>query len=268
MSNKEPEEALVPEKLLAVDNLRIEIFPDRATLGRAAAVQAAIVLRQALERKGTARAIFAAAPSQNELLENLSLAPDIDWNKIIAFHLDEYLGLAGDAPQSFQTYLKEHLFNLVKPGKVNFLQGAASNPQAESARYAGLLGEAGVDLACIGIGENGHIAFNDPPLADFNDPQKVRIVDLDETSREQQVHDGCFPGLEVVPRQALTVTIPAIMAAATIICVVPGSTKAKAVYDSLKGPVTPLCPASVLRQHKAARLFIDRESAALLELVS
>ncbi len=253
-----------PEQTFLVGNLQVEVFANRAALGQAAAAYAGTALNQAIANHGAARAIFAAAPSQNELLANLVLDGSIDWKKVTAFHLDEYLGLAGDAPQSFQTFLREHLFERVGPGQVHYLPGASTDSAAEAQNYGRLLENAALDLACIGIGENGHIAFNDPPLADFNDPQKVRIVDLDETSRVQQVHDGCFPSLEVVPRQALTVTIPAIMAARTIICVVPGSTKAQAVFDSLNGPVTPLCPASILREHPAARLLIDRDSAALL----
>ncbi|MDB5081611.1 MAG: hypothetical protein JWP00_3535 [Chloroflexi bacterium] len=265
MSVHIPESNLQPERVIHVDNLRVEVFADRAALGRAAGTWAASILRQALTRKGAARAIFAAAPSQNELLANLVQAGSIDWARLTAFHLDEYLGLAGGAPQSFQTYLKEHLFSLVKPGLVNYLDGATTDPEAAAGEYGRLLQADELDLACIGIGENGHIAFNDPPLADFNDPQKVRIVALDETSRVQQVHDGCFPELAQVPRQAMTVTIPAIMAARSIVCVVPGPTKAKAVFDTLNGPITPLCPGSILRQHPAARLFVDRESAALLK---
>lgn len=266
MSETGPVSDIPPEKTFAVGNLQVKIFANRAVLGRAAAFQAAASLKKAIRENGTARAIFAAAPSQNELLAGLCEDGSVDWQKVIAFHLDEYLGLAGDAPQSFQTYLKEHLFDRVRPGVVNFLQGTTADPYAETGRYGRLLGEAGLDLACIGIGENGHIAFNDPPFADFNDPQKVRIVDLDEISRVQQVHDGCFPSLETVPKQALTVTIPAILAARTIVCVVPGPTKAQAVFDSLNGPVTPLCPASILREHPAAQLFIDRDSASLLQL--
>lgn len=266
MSENSPAVGLQPEKTLTVGRLQVEIYPDRAALGRAAAAHAAAALTEALARQGQAAAIFAAAPSQNELLANLSQNGSIDWPNLTAFHLDEYLGLAGSAPQSFQTYLREHLFDLVKPGQVNYLQGDTTDPAGEAARYGGLLETASLDLACIGIGENGHIAFNDPPYADFNDPQKVRIVDLDETSRVQQVHDGCFPSLEVVPRQALTVTIPAIMAAKTIVCVVPGPTKAQAVFDTLNGEITPLCPATILRQHPSARLIIDRASASLLNI--
>jgi glucosamine-6-phosphate deaminase len=264
MSENYKETDLKPERSFQVGTLQVEVFADRVALGRAAAFHAANSLNQANARQGFANAIFAAAPSQNELLANLVHDSSIDWKKITAFHLDEYLGLEGDAPQSFQTYLREHLFDRVRPGQVNYLEGATTDPAGEAQRYSRLLENSPLDLACIGIGENGHIAFNDPPLAHFDDPQKVRIVDLDETSRVQQVHDGCFPDLESVPRQALTVTIPAIMAARTIVCVVPGPTKAQAIFDSLNGPITPLCPASILREHSDARLFIDKDSAALL----
>src|SRR4051794_10756021 len=157
MSEPSPVSGISPEKNFAIGNLQVKIFADRAALGRAAAFQAATSLKQAIRENGIARAIFAAAPSQNELLAGLSKDASVDWQKVIAFHLDEYLGLAGDAPQSFQTYLKEHLFDRVRPGVVNFLQGATANPNAETGRYSNLLAEARLDLACIGIGENGHI---------------------------------------------------------------------------------------------------------------
>ncbi len=268
MSENSVEGTLQPEKTFLVGKVQVEVFANRAALGRAAAAHAASILNQAVSWQGVARAIFAAAPSQNELLANLVLNNSIDWKKVIAFHLDEYLGLVSDSPQSFQTYLRAHLFDRVEAGQVNYLQGVTTDPLSEAQRYSRLLENSALDLACIGIGENGHIAFNDPPLANFNDPQKVRIVDLDETSRRQQVHDGCFPELEMVPRQALTVTIPSIMAAKRIICVVPGPTKAQAVFDSLNGPLTPLCPASILREHPATRIFLDRDSATLLNIKS
>ncbi len=255
-----------PEKTFKVGNLKVEIYKDRLALGQAAANHAATTLQQVLTQKGKASVIFAAAPSQNEFLANLASANNIDWPNLSAFHLDEYLGLSSDAPQSFQTYLKKHLFNLVKPGKVNYLHGDTTDPEGEATRYASLLENTGLDLACIGIGENGHIAFNDPPLTNFSDQQMVRVVDLDITSRVQQVHDGCFSELDFVPRQALTVTIPTIFAAKTIICVVPGPTKAQAVFDSLSGPITALCPASILREHLSALLMIDQAAASLLDI--
>ncbi len=266
MFEKNSERNLQPEKTFLVDKLQVEIYADRAALGRAAAAFTAASLRQTITRKGVARAIFASGPSQNTLLASLSLDSSIDWGKVTAFHLDEYLDMAGDAPQSFQTFLKVHLFNQITPGQVHYLQGLTSDPEGECRRYTRLLQESELDLACIGIGENGHLAFNDPPLADFNDPQQVRIVDLVESCRLQQVHDRCFPDLEMVPRRAITVTIPAILSARTIVCVVPGPTKSKIVRESLMGPVTPLCPASILQQYSTARLFLDRDSAALLPI--
>jgi glucosamine-6-phosphate deaminase len=266
MSESTVESSLQPEKTFFVDKLQVEIYADRATSGRAAAAYTASILQQAIAQNGAARGLFAAGPSQNDLLANLSLDNSVDWGKLTAFHLDDYVGMSGDAPQSFQTYLKENLFNRVKPGQVHYINGMAPDPQAEAVRYGKLLQEGEQDVACIGIGENGHLAFNDPPLADFNDPQNVRVVDLVESCRVQQIHDGCFPELDLVPRQALTVTIPPILAAKRIVCVVPGPTKAKVVYESLMGPVTSLCPGSILRQYATARLFLDRQSAALLQV--
>jgi glucosamine-6-phosphate deaminase len=266
MSVQQPELSLDPEKTFYVDRLRVEIYADRPSVGRAAASQVATNLRRTIAEQGAVRAIFAAAASQNEFLANLALDNSIDWSKVTAFHLDEYLGLPASSPLTFQTYLKERLFNRVKPGQVHYLEGATSDPASECRRYGGLLEAGGLDLGILGIGENGHLAFNDPPLADFNDPQPVRVVAIDKTSQVQQVHDGCFEQVEMVPKRAFTVTIPVLMAARTLVCIVPGPTKAKAVFDTLNGPVTPLCPASILRRHPAATLLLDRASAALLGL--
>ncbi|MDB5079282.1 MAG: glucosamine-6-phosphate deaminase [Chloroflexi bacterium] len=264
MTENQPGISTDPEKVFFVDKLRVEIHAGRPEVGRAAARHISGYLNRTIAENGAVRAIFASAPSQNEFLDNLALDSSIDWAKVTTFHLDEYLGLAGDAPQTFGTYLRERLFNRITGVQVHYLDGAATDPAGECRRYSRLLAEAAVDLSILGIGENGHIAFNDPPLADFNDPEKVRVVDLDEISRVQQVNDGCFPTLDVVPRQALTVTIPVMMAAKKIVAIVPGPTKAKAIYATLTGPISPLCPASILRQHPAATLLIDRASAALL----
>lgn len=253
-----------PVTAFQVDKLRVEIYANRQAMGRAAAARASQVLQQALAAQTYAAAIFAAAPSQNELLENLAKAK-VDWPRVTAFHLDEYIGLDADAPQSFRRFLYEALWGYVPSGKIETIQGEAPDPVQECQRYAHLLQTNPLDLACIGIGENGHIAFNEPHLADFNDPQAVKIVDLDNTSRQQQVNDACFARLEEVPTQAITVTIPPIVAAKAVVCVVPGAKKAQAVYHTLYGPVQPECPASVLRQHPNATLFLDRDSANLLK---
>jgi glucosamine-6-phosphate deaminase len=232
-------------------------------LGAAAAQAGAGALRRALAAKGSANAVFASAPSQQEFLAGLAEAPDIDWSRVTAFHLDEYIGLPADAPQAFGQFLRDRLFGPVRPGKVHYLDGNAP-PAAECARYAALLAANPLDVAFIGIGENGHIAFNDPHVARFDDPEVVKVVELDDRSREQQVHDGMFPAIELVPRAALTMTIPAIVGAPRVLCMVPGPTKAEAVRATLLGPVQTACPASILRHHQNATLFLDQRSAALL----
>ena len=205
--------------------------------------------------------IFAAAPSQNEFLETLRGAEKIDWKRVTAFHMDEYLGLSADAPQSFRRYLKERLFDRVHPGEVHLIAGEAPSPEEECARYAHLLAEAPIDIVCLGIGENGHLAFNDPPVADFADPKMVKVVELDEACRRQQVHDGCFARFEEVPTHAITLTIPVLLSGGWLYCVVPGPTKREAVEKALTSPISPACPASILRTHARARLYLDRDSA-------
>jgi glucosamine-6-phosphate deaminase len=251
-----------PIRSFATDRLAVRVYRTRAEMGAAAAAQAASVLRQAIAARGAARIVFASAPSQVEFLHALPAAPSIDWSRVTVFHLDEYLGLPATAPQAFGQFLRQHLFDRVRPGTVWFLDGNAPDAAAEIERYARLLREAPLDLACVGIGENGHLAFNEPDTANFDDPALVRAVPLTPASREQQVHDGCFAALDAVPRQALTLTVPAITAAKAIVCIVPGSTKREALRHMLRGPISPACPASVLRRHAAAVLYADVEAAA------
>lgn len=253
-----------PLAKFTVDELRVEIYASRQAMGLAAASHAIQAL--SAHSSGVIRAIFGAAPSQNELLANLvQNGGAVDWQRVEAFHLDEYIGLDSEAPQTFRNFLTTRLFERLPFGAVHYLDGSAANLEAETQRYSQLLANAPLDLACIGIGENGHIAFNDPPQADFNDPQLVRIIELDHTSRVQQVNDGCFERLDDVPRRALTVTIPPIMFAREIVCVVPGPTKAQAVYTTLTDPVSPACPASILRTHSGTTLYLDQDSAARLK---
>ncbi|HPG41705.1 MAG TPA: glucosamine-6-phosphate deaminase [bacterium] len=247
-----------------VEKLAVQIHPDGAALGKAAARFAAGRLQSALEKRGSANLILATGASQFAFLEEFRKL-DIDWQKVTVFHLDEYLGLSDQHPASFRRYLRERILELVKPRQVYYLQGDAADPQAETARYEQLLAAHPVDVACIGIGENGHIAFNDPPVADFNDPRLVKIVDLDPACRRQQLGEGWFPTLDDVPKQALSLTIPAIMRCQTISCVVPDERKSEAVYNTLYGPVSTACPASILRTHPDAVLFLDRFSATRLE---
>jgi len=248
-----------------VDQLLVKVFSSRAAMGFEAAAEAAEVLRSAIREKGSARVIVASAPSQDELIAGLVEAPDLDWSKVTVFHMDEYVGVSAAEPASFRGYQEQHLLSHVKPAAFHGIRGEAADPEAECARYASLLAEGPIDLVGMGVGENGHIAFNDPPVADFADPRLVKVVELDEVCRQQQVNDGCFPNLDSVPRQAITLTCPTLMSGGVLICVVPGPRKAEAVAAMLLGEVSTACPASVLRRHPAATLFLDVDSASRIE---
>jgi glucosamine-6-phosphate deaminase len=246
-----------------VDSLAVEVYPNRQALGAAAARTVAGWLRQALAERVRVGAIFASAPSQNEFLAALVDEPAIDWPRVVAFHLDEYVGLPSEAPQSFAQFLRERLFDKVHPGVVHYLDGL-DEPERACRRYADLLASQPLAVACVGIGENGHLAFNDPHVADFADPHRVKPVEIDDVSRAQQVHDGSFDRIDRVPRLALTVTMPAITSAERIAIVVPGPTKVKAIQATLQGPIATSCPASILRRHPRAVLFVDVAAAALV----
>jgi glucosamine-6-phosphate deaminase len=233
-------------------------------MGQAASDKAAQVLREAVQRQGQARIIVASAPSQNELIAGLAESSGIDWSRVTIFHMDEYIGMAASHRASFRNYQRRHLLANVQPAAFHGIRGEAANPEAECARYAALLAAAPIDLVCMGIGENGHIAFNDPPVADFNDPRSVKVVELDETCRRQQVNDGCFPNLDVVPRRAITLTCPTLMSGRALICVVPDSRKAEAVSNTLRAQICTACPATILRLHTNATLYLDLQSVALL----
>ena len=253
-------EELVTSELVKrtfVDRLDVRVFSDRAATGAAAGAAVAERLRR---RQGArpVRVVFAAAPSQDEMLAALADARGVEWSRIVALQMDEYVGLPSQSPASFGRYLEQHLFASVAPGEVHLLNGN-NDPDTEAARYASLLAD-GVDVCCMGIGENGHIAFNEPGDADFAEPRAVKPVVLEEASRIQQVHDGCFATMDEVPRHALTLTIPALLAARQIVCTVPGPTKRDAVARTLWGPIGPECPASSLRSHPDAVLFLDRDS--------
>ncbi len=239
---------------------RMRVFDDRAAMGAVAAADVAAELRARLARQPEVRMVFAAAPSQQEMLENLVTEEGIDWPRVTAFHMDEYLGLAPGAPERFARWLDVALFDRVPFGAVHRLD-PDGNPEAEAVRYGALLGEAPLDIVCLGIGQNGHLAFNDPPVADLADPLAVKIVDLDESCRRQQVDDGCFASLDLVPRRAITLTIPRLLDAARLFCVVPGSAKRAAVNAALTEPVGPEHPATALRTHPDVTLYLDAGSA-------
>lgn len=234
-------------------------LPDPGSLGDAAAADIGAALRRRLETRPEARMIFAAAPSQEATLRSLARLPGIDWTRVTAFHMDEYLGLGPGAPQRFGAWLRAILFDRVPVGTVRLIE-PGRDPRQTAAAYAGLLAAAPIDIVCLGIGVNGHLAFNDPP-ADLDDPSLVRIVELEETSRRQQVDDGCFASLDEVPRRAITLTVPALLSAAEVFCVVPGVHKRAAVTAALGGPVGGVLPASALRTHPRCVIYVDDGSA-------
>lgn len=245
------------------DDLRVVILPDRPALGAAAGGHAARRLRELLAAQPRVRVIFAAAASQLETLARLASEPDIDWGRVDAFHLDEYVGLPPGHPQGFGQWLQDRIWDEVRPGRVERMDGGnPAGPDAEAARYGALLADGGIDLALLGIGENGHIAFNDPHVADFEDPLVVKPVLIDETSRHQQVRDGAFERFEDVPTLALTVTMSTLLASRVVTLAVPGAQKATAVAATLDGPITTACPASAMRHHPNATLFLDEAAAS------
>ncbi|MES2569105.1 MAG: glucosamine-6-phosphate deaminase [Verrucomicrobiota bacterium] len=254
-------------KEFQVDNLHIHVHSTHAELGRRAAYEAAHALHAAITAKGAARIILASAPSQDEFLAALRGAPGVDWSRVTIFHLDEYIGLEASHPANFRTYLQHHLLDHIAAARFHGIRGEARDPEAECLRYAALLAEAPIDLVCLGIGENAHIAFNDPPVTDFEDPLAVKTVDLDEASRHQQVNDECFPDSNSVPLRAITLTVPTIMAAHRLIGVVPGLRKAAAVRAAVEDPISPLCPATILRTHPQAKLHLDSDSASYCNAV-
>lgn len=233
-------------------------------MGEAAARDIKAKIAELLAERDEINMIFAAAPSQNDVLKSLVEDKTIEWNRVNAYHMDEYIGLDKDAPQSFGNFLKAHIFGLVPFKRVHYIDITATDAEAEAERYGKLLWENPTDIVVMGIGENGHIAFNDPPVADFNDPKTVKPVKLDEVCRQQQVNDGCFAKLDDVPTHAMTLTVPTLVRAPYLFCIVPAPTKAKAVYETLNGSIDEHCPASILRLQENAILYLDADSCALL----
>ena len=251
-------------RTLKKDNLVVEIYENRTLMGEAAKRDIKAKIAELLSQKEEINMIFAAAPSQNDVLKALVEDPEIEWRKVNAYHMDEYVGLDKDAPQGFGNFLKNHIFGFVPFKSVNYIDITATDPEKEVERYAQLLDENLADIVISGIGENGHIAFNDPPVADFEDKRTVKLVQLDEICRQQQVNDGCFASIDSVPTHALTLTIPALVRAPYLFCIVPAATKANAVYETLNGTIDEHCPATILRTHDNAKLYLDNESSKLL----
>lgn len=234
-------------------------LPDPRALGEAAAGHIAAALTRRLASRPEVRMIFASAPSQAATLDALARQPGIDWTRVTAFHMDEYLGLDPAAPQRFGNWLRAAFLDRVPIGAAHLIDPGA-DPKATVAEYTRLLSAAPIDITCLGIGVNGHLAFNDPP-ADLTDPEAVKIVELDEVSRRQQVDDECFATMAEVPHRAITLTVPALLSAEEVFCMVPGARKRAAVTKALRGPIDGRLPASALRTHPHCTIYVDDESA-------
>jgi len=245
--------------------MKIEVLPTKTEMAAAAADRAAAALRGAIDARGRAHVIAATGASQFEFLDALVRRPGIDWARTVFFHLDEYVGLPATHPASFRRYLRERIVERVHPGAFHFIDGDAPDLQAEIQRVGALIRAHPIDVAFVGIGENGHLAFNDPP-ADFDTEEPYLVVALDEACRRQQLGEGWFPRLEDVPARAISMSMRQILKASEILCVVPDARKAQAVHDCLEGPVTPQHPASILQRHPRTTIYLDELAAALLTL--
>lgn len=249
--------------VFSVDQLQVHLHESQPSLAREVTEIAHSYLLEVLQNQKTARVILATGNSQMQFLQNLVDRGEIDWSRITCFHMDEYLGINADHRASFRRYMKERVVTRVKPGAFHFIEGDCDEPLHECRRYTDLLHEAPIDLCCLGVGENGHIAFNDPPVAHFTEKEWVKLVKLDDACKLQQVNEGHFGSLEEVNPYAFTLTIPALCAARKMLCICPETRKAAAVKAMLEGPVATSCPASYLRTQKQATLFLDKDSAAL-----
>jgi glucosamine-6-phosphate deaminase len=246
-------------------NARVEVYASKGALGAAAAKRAANLIRAAIETHGRARIVVATGNSQLEMIEALTSDTAIDWKSVEVFHMDEYIGLSADHPSSFRYWIRNRVEERVHPLKVNYMVGDAADVDAEARRYSALLQSAPIHLAFVGFGENGHIAFNDPGVADFEDPATVKRMVLDDACRRQQSGEGHFKDVSSVPREALTMTCPALFRAGAWVCCVPDTRKAEAVRNALEGPISEACPASIVRRHANASVYLDTHSASLLE---
>ena len=242
--------------------MTIKVFSSKATLAQAAADHAAAIIRDAISEHGEARIIAATGASQFDFLDALTKITNIDWDRVEMFHLDEYVGITDQAPASFCRYLRERLIDKVGLKKYHLLDGTQA-PAAVIARISAEIRKAPIDIAFVGVGENGHLAFNDPP-ADFDTEEAYIVVNLDEACRKQQLGEGWFPTLADVPRQAISMTIKQIMKAEQILCIAPDARKANAIRACFNGEVSPMAPASILQRHQNATIYLDKESVSLL----
>ena len=252
-----------PLKTMQCDQIPVHIFDSNQTMGRRAAQDLSKIIAQAIADHDLASVILATGNSQLSFMQALRDMPDIEWDKVVVFHMDEYLGMSDQHPASFPRYIRQNLTDHVNPRAFYPIRGDAPDPQAELERYADLLRRYPAGACVLGIGENGHLAFNDPP-ADFDTDEIIHIVNLDQKCRMQQVGEGHFATLDDVPQQALSLTVPALLAADRVLAVVPEQRKAKAVQAALQGPITPDCPASILRTQPHVTMYLDVDSASLL----
>jgi glucosamine-6-phosphate deaminase len=246
-----------------VEQLKVVTADTREQMGTLAAAAVELKINELLQSKEFVNMIFAAAPSQNEFIAAL-IEKQIDWSRINAFHMDEYIGLSADAPQGFGNFLREKLFGKVPFNEVHYLNGNAADLAEECKRYEILLNNYPCDIVCLGIGENTHLAFNDPHVADFNDKAWVKVVTLDEQCRNQQVNDGCFKEVSEVPTHALTLTIPALFKSKYAYCMVPGEKKAQAVHYTINSDISEKYPSTILKRHPEATLYLDKNSSMLI----
>ena len=255
-----------PTRTITADLLTCNVYSNRDDMGKAAATYVVSRLAEMLRMKDEVRIVVGSAPSQDEFFDHLTSPENrqkVDWSRIVVFHMDEYIGLADDDSRNFRAYQYSHLLSRVQPKQFHAIRGEASDIDAECQRLTELLSESPIDLVCLGIGENGHLAFNDPP-ASPDETEWVKIVELDQVCRQQQVNDGCFDRIEEVPLQAITLSLRVFKTATVLSGVVPSSSKAGAVQATLEGPVTEMCPATMMRRHPDATLFVDEDAASKL----
>lgn len=256
--------APVPVQKFNADRLPVLVFANQEDLAVHMTLAVRDTLAGAIARQGSAAAILATGNSQIRFLKKLVEMGGVDWSKVTLFHMDEYLGIPASHPAGFRFYMKQRVESLLHPKAFHFLEGDCLLPLDECQRYSDLLAAQPIDLCCMGVGENGHIAFNDPPVARFDDPHAVKLVKLDDDCKMQQVKEGHFPSLEAVPPYALTLTIPALLAAKKVLCLAPEKRKSVPVRNLVRGPVSTACPASILRTAPHATLLLDTDSASLL----
>ena len=255
----------IPLRTFYVDALKVEVYPQEADLVASLVSHTQSYLKTAIEIQGSAAAILASGASQVKLLQALTTVGEIDWGRMTLFHLDEYLGIGGTHPASFQLFMRQMVAQKVALRQFHYLAGDTLEPIAQCDRYEQLLSAQPIDLCLLGIGETGHIAFNDPEVADFTDRYPVKLVKLADKSRQQQVNTGFFDRLEAVPQYALTLTLPTICRARRICCLAMGERKAGIVNTMLTGAISPACPASILRKYPTATLYLDEAAASAIE---